>query len=371
MNLVKYFWSNLPKSIWVPLSAYYSAFTHIQLVTKAPSGAWLFRAGGPWSFPYGLLGSAEIDPGVLSSALQRASSQGNVPGLTEALPESARLLDINLLTGDCPEESRLVDLEADFFRSRPDLGDFMHWPLRGLQPQDLDRGCRIAGLQEGEECPNVTLQPQDAGEGLRNRLALSFASWDPDSLGQKVNELHDLVQRRQNTAIFFHCSCGCDRTGELVAAYGITYLNWTAQAALQHNIAVAGRPMWYQTQISVQWYCEWLKSMGKYHHGDCGGCGGRVRCFDDGFVLDPGAESMTFSILTKVCILSVISLAMICGARRVWRSRLDSASLALRSPFLEAVSDEAAILTPQAGNSLSNALANSPLMSKAIAYPLG
>ena len=55
MRIIDRVWSFIPANVVTYLAAYYHALTHVELITKPVDGAWLFRSGGPWSFPGGVL----------------------------------------------------------------------------------------------------------------------------------------------------------------------------------------------------------------------------------------------------------------------------------------------------------------------------
>jgi len=331
-------WSFLPGSIVSWLCAYYHANTHVEFVIKPPDGAWLFRSGGPWLFPRGLLStepvmSAESIRAVLRSASSKVALAGSP---AELLPKDVRLLDINLLQTMDEGDQMYINLESKFFAQRSDEGDFVLWPMNGVQSADMVRGCQEAGLAN-EACPTLTRQPRDVASAAHlGRLAATFPSWDPDSLDQRVEELHRLVHSQKDTAIFFHCSCGCDRTGQLFASYAIRHLNWTVHTALKHNTALAGRAMWYEHQVSVQWYCEWLRSTGHYLHDDCRTCGGDVPCVAAEYYLDPFARRLQEQIyLALLGLIALSILFRLLGSRVMrWTRKGDSLKNDLAAPFL-------------------------------------
>lgn len=311
-------WSLLPPYIATWLCAYYHALTHVELVTKSPDGAWLFRSGGPWTFPRGWLSAPVMTSDSIRGALRDASLKSALAGSPpELLPWDVRLFDINLLTADA--DKQYIDVESAFFADQQNQGDILVWPMNGVMPRDMAQGCHGAGLADSA-CPVVTRQPRDvANATIRRQLAASFPSWDRDSLSHRVEELHGLVRRLKNTAIFFHCSCGCDRTGQLFAAYAMSHLNWTVQEALKHNTVIAGRPLWYEHQVSIQWHCEWLRTTGRYAHDDCGVCVGDVLCAPAEYYLDPFARQLEERVAIAVL---VFALGMLFFAFALyWRGR--------------------------------------------------
>mmetsp|Transcript_71117 Transcript_71117/g.154574 ORF Transcript_71117/g.154574 Transcript_71117/m.154574 type:complete len:344 (-) Transcript_71117:407-1438(-) len=308
MGVLEALWNLLPVSLYMRLGAYFSSLENVKFIVKADEGAWLFRTGLPLVWPHGFLSRSKLDPQALRQVLQRAASGSPIAGGAGGeLPEDVRLLDISLLGWEWEQ----IEVESSFFKAHPEQGKFLHWPLYGLWPDAIAHGCSIAGL-EPSSCPQETRQPRDV-LGDKTILASTFPQWDSDNLVYRVQQLHQMVQSSNNTAIFFHCSCGCDRTGELFAAYAMTHLNWTLQDALKHNVEVEGRKMWYQYQVSTQWYCEWLQSEGLYHHDDCSLCGGDVPCENVGTLLDPFAQYLAVSALAwglslaALCVVFVVN----------------------------------------------------------------
>lgn len=360
MRVAALIWQLLPERIWLPVVSHHWALQHVELVERTANGTWLFRTGGPYTFRDGVFGAVTVDLPPLYAALRRASlhaplsahgvdrGEGPSTKLTPGpvLPQEVRFVDINLLSN----EKGLIKAETDFFDDNPSLGSFINWPLDGLSPTHILKACDnasvsgsnaqveatgpVGGLVSTSDqilavCRDLrssgfasTLQPRDAG-AHRHKLAASFQQWDTDHLVVHVEELHRLVHRDElhPRAIFFHCVCGCDRTGQMFAAYAITHLNWTLQEALEHNSKVIGRPMLYENQISVQWYCEWLHSRGRYPHNDCGHCGGIVPCADPGYIVDPFMPwlelyvAVTFVLLAVAAICSVLLATKFCRTR--------------------------------------------------------
>lgn len=303
-------WSSLPSSFVTWMAAYMYAFQHVELIAKPADGAWLFRSGGPWLFPRGLLsGAPAMDTESIRLALQKASHKAPLSGGgIVPMPWNVRLLDINLLQTD-RADATFIELESDFFAQRREQGDFVLWPMNGVQPFTMRSGCQSVGVEDAS-CQANTRQLKDFDSASRAKLARSFPSWDPDNMDARVAEMHSLVGKLKDTAIFFHCSCGCDRTGQLFAAYAITHMNWTVQDAMKHNVAMVGRSTWYEHQASVQWYCEHLKESGRYHHDDCGVCGGGtgILCTPPGYLLDPFARILQERILLGLIGLATLSL---------------------------------------------------------------
>mmetsp|Transcript_95478 Transcript_95478/g.307805 ORF Transcript_95478/g.307805 Transcript_95478/m.307805 type:complete len:271 (+) Transcript_95478:92-904(+) len=210
-------------------------------------------------------GGGEVSMPKLVAAL-KSSTGVSVDG-----PE--QLLDFSLLTDE-------VDQIA---AEKSALGDsFVHWPTFGVVPAAFQKACREYDVAE---CPS-TMQPGNMTAENVHTLAKAFPKWDVDHLAERVEILHsrlheDLDGLDLARVIFFHCSCGCDRTGELAAAYSMRYLNQTFTEMYVENAKVAGRNTVYANQVAAQWYCEHLRTQGLYTGDDCGNCG-PFRCVDTG-----------------------------------------------------------------------------------------
>mmetsp|Transcript_95479 Transcript_95479/g.307815 ORF Transcript_95479/g.307815 Transcript_95479/m.307815 type:complete len:234 (+) Transcript_95479:92-793(+) len=170
-------------------------------------------------------GGGEVSMPKLVAAL-KSSTGVSVDG-----PE--QLLDFSLLTDE-------VDQIA---AEKSALGDsFVHWPTFGVVPAAFQKACREYDVAE---CPS-TMQPGNMTAENVHTLAKAFPKWDVDHLAERVEILHsrlheDLDGLDLARVIFFHCSCGCDRTGELAAAYSMRYLNQTFTEMYVENAKVAGR----------------------------------------------------------------------------------------------------------------------------------
>eukprot|EP00411_Alexandrium_monilatum_P029825 CAMPEP_0175367364 /NCGR_PEP_ID=MMETSP0095-20121207/19625_1 /TAXON_ID=311494 /ORGANISM="Alexandrium monilatum, Strain CCMP3105" /LENGTH=334 /DNA_ID=CAMNT_0016665421 /DNA_START=37 /DNA_END=1040 /DNA_ORIENTATION=+ len=211
----------------------------------------LMRTGNP--AVYSVHGPA-ISYSALEQALTRAAGS-----LFPAGPVD--FVDVTLL-GE--KEARIVNVEHEGFGS-----NLVSWPLTGVRPDSFSAACDIRGLS----CP-ASMQPAELAPHARQRLAADFVHWDTDDLDRRVVELRQILEAPgKNGAprvVFFHCLCGCDRTGELSAAYAMRYRNMSLTQALAENELVAGRHMYYNFQVASHWYCESLRARGLYAHDDAG-----------------------------------------------------------------------------------------------------
>jgi len=236
----------------------------------ARSDAWLFRSGSPGVFGSwaALAGNRPaIDADALRWMLQSAAPEMPV--------EDVELVDVCLLGGPYLEaEEFMVDTEKSFFAQNPAQGEFHQMPMPGLREEFFESACAAANIQ-GSRCPSETRQPRDITDADRRTLVEGFPEWDPNGLIKRVEQLHRLLHNSSAArprAVFFHCQCGCDRTGMVAAAYEMAYRGVTFQATMAQNVAIAGRPMYYRYQVGLQWYCEWLRANGRYSDNDCSAC---------------------------------------------------------------------------------------------------
>merc|ERR1712080_320196 len=130
--------------------------------------------------------------------------------------------------------------ELDFWKSAPSsFGELVKWPL-GFQ-----------GI----------VSPHDLSDTLR-KAACYAGITEIDSLDKKAHSLWTMMQRPTPTVILIHCTAGCDRTGEMVAAYRIIngdFLSGRPSATDSRNIsqiyaedvAECGRPPNYYSTTAL------------------------------------------------------------------------------------------------------------------------
>jgi len=235
--------------------------------------AWLFRTGSPAVF--GSFAAVRAETPSIDVLALRAQLQAVAPDMPASEVE---LIDFCLLGGPSgsflEREDFMVNTEESFFADHPEDGIFLHRPMPGLEPEHMLAACDASSIPS-QRCPAETRQLRDVSDAERKRLAEGFATWDPNGLIHRVHELHALLHdssARRPRAVFFHCQCGCDRTGMVAAAYAMMYRGLDFKTAMAENVAVAGRPMYYPYQVNLQWFCEWMRSTGQYAGDDCHRC---------------------------------------------------------------------------------------------------
>jgi hypothetical protein len=103
-------------------------------------------------------------------------------------------------------------------------------------------------------------------------LASTYAEWGTDRLVERVEELRAMLVTPQQLpqVIYFHCDCGCDRTGQLAGSYMMRYHGSSWDSVVAYNRVVAGRPQTCPTHRQMQWYCVYLnRFLGFNSTGNC------------------------------------------------------------------------------------------------------
>ena len=180
--------------------------------------------------------------GGLKRALLHAGERAGVK-----VPSSFYLLDVNLLNIEDQEDARRIVTEEKFFQANPRLGGIQVWEING-----------------------ATLSVNDpALTANREYLARNLDSWLGDRLAGRVETLRRWLEGTppvgaglpiKPVVIYIHCVVGCDRTGEVSAAYYLRYRNqsWQEVNALNRSMCPRNRPFGCKNYRAVQWYALWL-----------------------------------------------------------------------------------------------------------------
>lgn len=195
----------------------------------------LERDGSPPEFGYE----------ALRAAIRNASVEAG-----KEMPGNFTLVDISLLwvenAKDNNRERAILRAEDAFFSSRPGPGRLHMWPVHGtgLSPSD----------------PSVAPH--------RKYLAEHLDEWLSDPLVSRVetvrNYLEDPAAEGLDgpVVVYVHCYGGCDRTGELIGAYSLRYLNMTWEEARDLNGRRCRPERAYDKDNcnALQWYGIWLNT---------------------------------------------------------------------------------------------------------------
>jgi len=219
-------------------AADYLEAAKVRLVDYTPKSSGLnnfvFRGNEPKLFN-NTSGNDYFAYDALKTYMANVVSQANVTDTT--FPSRFLLHDIKLYYFDDPLESPDIVLEQDFFSNNPSLGDYTGWQIWG-----------------------DSSTPQLLPSYLVDEWAKTLPEWQHDALPTKIPWLNKQLHTKESlpSVYYFHCECGCDRTGEIAGAYMMNYRNMTYNAAMAWNFEVAGRWILINHEWAVQWYCYYL-----------------------------------------------------------------------------------------------------------------
>jgi len=187
-----------------------------------------------------------------------AAIQDN-PAPPTPVPDNFYLVDISLLNTN---EGAEIGAEIAYFEANPAAGELQWWETLGT--------------------PQCYFQTDPNG---RDALVSSLDQWFPEPLIWRVATLRNWLQNPPQSGpvvIYVHCDGGCDRTGEMIGAYMLRYMNmnWSDMYAANRPCALKNGQPWppaCPNYCALQWYAFWLntQSFGLApitEIGDDGGC---------------------------------------------------------------------------------------------------
>jgi hypothetical protein len=212
----------------------------------ADSGNYIFRGNMPCNDT-----SYQYDTLMEYMAGRAADAGVPFPGYPDTLPY---LVDISFNNGFDGEG---FTLDKQFWKdgANADKGEFINWPLFG-----------------------EFVMPQTVAVHKRKELIKNGTVWAIDHLSERTAKLRSMFQTKQKqvTAYFVHCTAGCDRTGEFVAAYNMQY---SMKHMAHHNMTgvyeldaeQCGRAPNYWSSSAIGWFCYTLQYQNGTDLGDCAG----------------------------------------------------------------------------------------------------
>ena len=190
----------------------------------------LFRGAQP------LLGSGSytFNCAGLKSALGKAAAAAGV-----TLPGDYRFIVVNLMQWANEDEIPKILAERQFFLDHPHLGDFFFWDTSGTE---------LCALSE-PLCNEV----------VRTYLAMNLDGWLGDQLVARTETLREMLLLPQvPTVVYAHCNAGDDRTGEMMGAYYLRWMNKSWKEVNVLNRKYAGLPFGCSNYRATQWYGLYL-----------------------------------------------------------------------------------------------------------------
>lgn len=197
---------------------------------------YLFRGSEP------LNDQDEFDYNGLQAAIISAGKEANI-----SVPEVFYLLDINLLNLENSHDLKKIQKEFKFFKDHYDLGQLEVRETIGTTASPMNQSFKL-------------------DNPFRQYLEQNVDNWLTDPLVTRVDMLREWLRNPKSQlsmnkpiVIYVHCFSGCDRTGELIGAYYLRYMNgsWEEMNEINYDYC-GGRPFGCNNYWATQWYCLWL-----------------------------------------------------------------------------------------------------------------
>ncbi len=188
-----------------------------------------------------------------------------------------KFIDISFLYNWVPNQQVKLATEIKFFQNMdPSKGQFMNWPIFGINQTVIAHGCNMLSLNCSAKALS-TMQLRDFTPAQRDALTSAYMAWvEPvDQLLARLAVVHAMLTTKANKTLVIlgHCECGCDRTGEFFGSYNMIYRNQSMTDMMLYNDGVAWRHQTYENQVHQQWVCHYLSSQGLYSYPyDCDQC---------------------------------------------------------------------------------------------------
>jgi hypothetical protein len=159
-----------------------------------------------------------------------------------SLPATFKIVDVCLLWQFIPKDFIPLEVEKIYWKANPDKGWFINEPIFGsLLPPPADATER--NLEEDIGGATLYDHHDDHVQSIKSLL---------DNSGDNA--------KGENIAIYIHCDAGKDRTGEVTAAYEMTYLGKSYKTVMTESQQVAGREINVLNQHAIKWYAYHMQS---------------------------------------------------------------------------------------------------------------
>eukprot|EP01062_Namystynia_karyoxenos_P024838 TRINITY_DN19717_c0_g1_i1.p2 TRINITY_DN19717_c0_g1~~TRINITY_DN19717_c0_g1_i1.p2 ORF type:complete len:291 (+),score=117.15 TRINITY_DN19717_c0_g1_i1:71-874(+) len=180
----------------------------------------------------------------LMTVIRGAASTGC--GVT--LPEDFTFVDLDL---ENPTDKGYFK-EESYWKAHPEQGRVVNWPTLGS-----------------------LVDPDPMTAAMRSKLVDS-GSWavegSADHLDARLKETRAMLLNVTSKPVimYAHCNAGCDRTGEFIGAYAMTYLGYNSTTMYGAGAEQCGRPPNYYATEALKWWCFTLQQkQGVSGLGDC------------------------------------------------------------------------------------------------------
>lgn len=194
---------------------------------------WLFRGSVPLN-----ANQTYVWDDLVGTLKTRAEEEGRKYNRT--LSDTFALTDVCLLSSEVSDANAI----RSFMDANPALGSYVHWPTLG-------------GVVRPRAIPK---------EALRRSMAKADV-WKLDNIPHKATQLSTWMNEQDpegRTRVYYmHCEAGCDRTGQMAAAYYMGAMRLPLTEAWERDVAECGRAPNNFSVPQIEWYCEW----NRYYNG--------------------------------------------------------------------------------------------------------
>ena len=178
-------------------------------------------------------GNLPIQDGVFVFDKLIKDMRASLDADSKPIDEGFELVMVSLIN----EKTEAADLQTEqqWFSDNSDKGRMIHLPIYGS-----------------------LVDPARFPSPLRNELAKRLK--DHDKLPQRIDIIRELLEQQGNRqkVVYVHCEAGVDRTGEVMGAYSMRYLNMSYQTAIDKNAQIADRQMSRFATYGMRWYGYYL-----------------------------------------------------------------------------------------------------------------
>mmetsp|Transcript_16158 Transcript_16158/g.22563 ORF Transcript_16158/g.22563 Transcript_16158/m.22563 type:complete len:267 (+) Transcript_16158:48-848(+) len=162
------------------------------------------------------------------------------------LPEKFRVVDIDLENLSDPGQKT----ELDFWKNHPELGEVFSWPTLGT-------------ILDVKHTPFEKEVVRSGSWAVRGNA---------DDLDSRMKMLNGMLKNITDvsTVFYVHCNAGCDRTGEFIGSYMMSYLGYNATTAMGEDCRQCGRcPNFYATNAMGFWCLTLQERKERTNLGNC------------------------------------------------------------------------------------------------------
>ncbi len=205
----------------------------------------LFRGSDP------VLNSNEFAYDELVDLIKAAAQRDGVD-----LPDDFYLIDVSLLFVELAD----LSVEMQYFAENPEKGEFVNYPVFGhIGGNQFERTIHIA--DRSVHFINHFLSYSVFGKLERKLKEFQNANQSLTHLDIKaVTGIRGLLtqKREKSIIVYVHCVAGCDRTGEVIGAYRMQYMEEDVQTVFNKNTQECGRAENSFSVSSLEAYYRYL-----------------------------------------------------------------------------------------------------------------